>query len=97
MERDPPRWRVRIRTFMPMVVILSLALALVGKPWKGVQALQRRLAEMREAEARAAAAQSALAQSECDAKVLQIQRRMQAQIQEMQKQPQGKTNAEAGP
>jgi hypothetical protein len=66
MERDRPRWRIRISTLMLLVIIAALASALVVERWKRTVEAQRALADARraEAEARRALAQSRWAQAQ---------------------------------
>ena len=66
MERDRPRWRIRISTLMLLVIIAALASALVVERWKRTVEAQQALvvAEMAEAEARQALAQSLRAQAQ---------------------------------
>jgi hypothetical protein len=61
MERDRPRWRIRISTLMLLVIIAALASALVVERWKGTAEAQRALVYARRAEAEA---RRALAQAE---------------------------------
>ncbi len=37
MNRDQPRWRIRISTLMLLIIIVALALALVVERWKLVE------------------------------------------------------------
>jgi hypothetical protein len=60
MEREGPRWRIRISTLMLLVIIAALASALVAERWNRTVEAQRALAHARTAEA---AARRALAQS----------------------------------
>jgi hypothetical protein len=64
MERDRPRWRIRISTLMLLVIIAALASALVVERWKQTVEAQRALADARRAEA---VARRALAQSQAQA------------------------------
>ena len=47
MERDRPRWRIRISTLMLLVIIAALASALVVERWKRTVEAQRALADGR--------------------------------------------------
>jgi type II secretory pathway pseudopilin PulG len=62
MERDRPRWRIRISTLMLLVIIAALASALVVERWKrtveeqrALAVAERALAEALRAEAQAVA------------------------------------------
>lgn len=70
MERDRPRWRIRISTLMLLVIIAALASALIVERWQRTVEAQRALADARRAEgdARRALAQSLRAEAQAVAR-----------------------------
>ena len=66
MEHDRPRWRVRIRTLMFLVIITALAAALVVERTKRLAAERQAAADALRAaaEANRAVAEAALAEAE---------------------------------